>query len=149
MSARAVANVYEPAQPRQPSSAPRETRTPTRDTPDKALNLARLPIPPQARDGADYRGGGRVRCGALQSSDGPATVTNTCSLQPFRTTETGGPDGRVEPHQAPARDLRLHQAVLVEARLPAHRARHREGNRADLLVDRARASREPREARAG
>src|SRR3954471_2018033 len=29
--------------------APRETRTPTRDTPDKALNLARLPIPPQAR----------------------------------------------------------------------------------------------------
>src|SRR5256885_12670240 len=30
--------------------APRETRTPTRDTPDKALNLARLPIPPQARD---------------------------------------------------------------------------------------------------
>src|SRR3954451_23850204 len=28
------------AQARQPSSAPRETRTPTRDTPDKALNLA-------------------------------------------------------------------------------------------------------------
>src|SRR3954462_5571318 len=29
--------------------APRETRTPTGETPHKALNLARLPIPPQAR----------------------------------------------------------------------------------------------------
>src|SRR4051795_12555700 len=56
MSARAVANVYEPAQPRQPSSAPRETRTPTGHTAHKALNLARLPIPPQARDGAEYKG---------------------------------------------------------------------------------------------
>src|SRR3954462_12585712 len=37
------------AQARQPSSAPRETRTPTGETPHKALNLARLPIPPQAR----------------------------------------------------------------------------------------------------
>src|SRR3954454_18034594 len=145
MSARAVANVYEPAQPRQPSSAPRETRTPTRDTPDKALNLARLPIPPQARDGADYRGGGRVRCGALQSSDGPATLTNTCSLQPFRTTETGVPDGRVEPHQAPARDLRLHQALLVGARLSAHRARHRQGDRPHVVVDGARAPLQPGE----
>src|SRR5215207_4299724 len=32
-------------------SAPRETRTPTQETLDKALNLARLPIPPQARAG--------------------------------------------------------------------------------------------------
>ena len=31
------------------SSAPRETRTPTDHTVHKALNLARLPIPPQAR----------------------------------------------------------------------------------------------------
>src|SRR5947208_13066173 len=31
------------------SNAPRETRTPTGETPHKALNLARLPIPPQAR----------------------------------------------------------------------------------------------------
>ena len=30
-------------------SAPRETRTPTPHKQDKALNLARLPIPPQAR----------------------------------------------------------------------------------------------------
>jgi arginine exporter protein ArgO len=30
-------------------SAPRETRTPTDHTVHKALNLARLPIPPQAR----------------------------------------------------------------------------------------------------
>ena len=33
-------------------SAPRETRTPTDHTVHKALNLARLPIPPQARDTA-------------------------------------------------------------------------------------------------
>jgi hypothetical protein len=32
-------------------SAPRETRTPTPEIRDKALNLARLPIPPQARAG--------------------------------------------------------------------------------------------------
>ena len=32
-------------------SAPRETRTPTGHTSHKALNLARLPIPPQARAG--------------------------------------------------------------------------------------------------
>ena len=32
------------------SYAPRETRTPTAHTGHKALNLARLPIPPQARD---------------------------------------------------------------------------------------------------
>ena len=31
--------------------APRETRTPTGHTAHKALNLARLPIPPQARAG--------------------------------------------------------------------------------------------------
>ena len=37
--------------------APRETRTPTAHTGHKALNLARLPIPPQARDAADYRSG--------------------------------------------------------------------------------------------
>ncbi|CAA9504933.1 MAG: SOS-response repressor and protease LexA, partial [uncultured Solirubrobacteraceae bacterium] len=49
--------------------------------------------------------------------------------------------------QAPAGDLRLHQAPLGEARLPTHRARHRQGRRAGLLVDGARASREPREAR--
>jgi hypothetical protein len=30
--------------------APRETRTPTPHKQDKALNLARLPIPPQARE---------------------------------------------------------------------------------------------------
>ncbi len=39
----------------QPFSAPRETRTPTPHKQDKALNLARLPIPPQARGTAEYR----------------------------------------------------------------------------------------------
>src|SRR3954464_13712413 len=87
-------------------SAPRETRTPTGHTAHKALNLARLPIPPQARDGADYRAGPLVRRAPLQPSAPPATVTNTCSIQPQRTTETGVPDRGPEPHEAPARDLR-------------------------------------------
>src|SRR4051795_8557642 len=97
MSARAVANVYEPAQPRQPSSAPRETRTPTGHTAHKALNLARIPIPPQARDGAEYRPALPVRQAVLQSSDSPATLTNTCSIQRHSATGTGVPDGRFEP----------------------------------------------------
>jgi hypothetical protein len=40
-------------------SAPRETRTPTDHTVHKALNLARLPIPPQARAAPEYRAGRR------------------------------------------------------------------------------------------
>ena len=40
-------------------SAPRETRTPTDQMVHKALNLARLPIPPQARSVAEYRAAAR------------------------------------------------------------------------------------------
>src|SRR5207244_4373594 len=56
---------------RQPSSAPRETRTPTRHTPDKALNLARLPIPPQARGGRQYRSVRVLRPWDFVPSEGP------------------------------------------------------------------------------
>src|SRR4051812_17300454 len=52
---------------------------------------------PRRVDGAEYRPAPAVRQDALQSSDTPATVTNTCSIQPLRTTRTGVPDGRPEP----------------------------------------------------
>ena len=49
--------------------------------------------------------------------------------------------------QAPAGDLRLHQALLGAQRLSADRSRHRQGRRSCLVLDRARASCEPREDR--
>src|SRR4051794_16960508 len=73
----------------------------------------------------------------------PATFSNTCSLSTSRTAREAahGLD------QAPAGDLRLHQALLGQVRLPTDRARHRQGRRARVLVDRPRSSREPRAAR--
>ena len=56
----------------------------------------------------------------------------------------GRPDWRLAadgPDQAPAGDLRLHQALRGRARLPADGARHRQGGRARLVVDGARAPR--------
>ncbi len=59
---RAWARIADPSRSAHPHrfSAPRETRTPTPFTQDKALNLARLPIPPQARAAAQYRAGLRA-----------------------------------------------------------------------------------------
>ena len=51
------------------------------------------------------------------------------------------------PDEAPAGDLRLHQALLGRARVSADGARHRQGRRPGLVVDGARAPRQPREAR--
>ena len=59
-------------------SAPRETRTPTPHKQDKALNLARLPIPPQAR--SDVRIIGRPPgTPSLRSVRRGTILTNTCS----------------------------------------------------------------------
>ena len=75
----------------------------------------------------------------------PLLCANTCSYRPTSTcSERSSADG---PDEAPAGDLRLHQAVLGEVWLPADRARHRQGRRARVLVDGARAPREPGEAR--
>src|SRR6185437_12362672 len=51
-----------------------------------------------------------------------------------------------EPYEAPAGNLRFHQALLGPPWLPAHGPGHRKGDRPDLVLDRARASRQPREA---
>src|SRR3954463_11177710 len=60
--------------------------------------------------------------------------------------------GGAEPHghregsdEAPAGDLRLHQALLGQPRLPAHGAGHRQGGRARVVVDGPRAPGEPGE----
>src|SRR6476661_9519423 len=51
--------------------APKRTRTSTRESPDKALNLARLPIPPPAQ--VDEPGHiGRWRGPSIALSEGPA-----------------------------------------------------------------------------
>src|SRR3954464_3770396 len=55
-------------------SAPRETRTPTGHTAHKALNLARLPIPPQAQAGANYSVGDRPNGPGLKSSERLGTL---------------------------------------------------------------------------
>src|SRR3712207_7031870 len=54
--------------------SPRETRTPTALTGHKALNLARLPIPPQARSSAEY-----TSC--LIPSEGGRSEEHTSELQ--------------------------------------------------------------------
>src|SRR5205085_4787046 len=52
------------AQRPSPGNALEWTRTTTGETPHKALNLARLPIPPRARAWAEYRG--RVPCRSVR-----------------------------------------------------------------------------------
>src|SRR3954453_5176798 len=84
--------------------APKRTRTSTGQLPHKALNLARLPIPPPARDSGDeHSGRGPIATVALIPSERPATFTNTCSTE--TRVAKGDPGGS---DQAPAGDLRLH-----------------------------------------
>ena len=95
------------------------------------------PGPPEPRGSGDASA-------ALLPSSGGATVRTHVRFRP-RPREQG-----VQRHgsdQAPAGDLRLHPQVLGEVRLSADGARHRQGRRARLLVDRARASRQSREDR--
>ena len=75
-------------------------------------------------------GAGRRSIGALDFRP-PARLAcaNTCS--PPRPSSTRAKELRHDgPDQAPAGDLRLHQALLGGARLSADRARHRQGRRA-------------------
>ncbi len=88
---------------------------------------------------------GRPTSAALASVHSRRYSANTCSLEalihPDREARRHGSD------QAPAGDLRLHPQVLGQVRLSADRPRHRQGGRARLVLDGARASREPREDR--
>src|SRR5215210_3643571 len=90
-----------------PDNAPREIRTPTVQTDHKALNLARLPVPPQARSSLSIERGiagvDAVRAGRYSA--------NTCSDYVIQQGFGGRSDGRAEPHQAAAGDLRLCQAL--------------------------------------
>src|SRR3954468_21639575 len=84
--------------------------------PHKALNLARLPIPPPALEG------GAEHIASLLPSAARVTFPNTCSPCVHPTSEA-----RHGPDEAPAGDLRLHQALFVRARLPSDGPRHRQG----------------------
>src|SRR5919108_4841352 len=118
--------------------APERIRTSTGHTAHKALNLARLPVPPQAR--------GRASIATLESVGTARYGTNTCSLVPSLTDFVPGSRSVVDgPHEAPARDLRLHQALLGQVRLSADGARYRQSGGAGLVVDRPRPSRQPGE----
>src|SRR3954471_12452901 len=77
------------------------TRTTTGETPHKALNLARLPIPPRARAWA-VSIEGRGRCGSVRRRC--TLVEHTFVLESALGARL--PDGR--PHEAPAGDLRVH-----------------------------------------
>jgi site-specific DNA recombinase len=89
------------------------------------------------------RGAARPPC--LASVHSRRYSANKCSFQstvhPNRESCRHGSD------QAPAGDLRLHSQVLGEVRVPADRARHRQSRGAGVVVDRACAPRQPREAR--
>jgi hypothetical protein len=121
----------EPRKPRDSqglrSHAPKRTRTSTGEIPHKALNLARLPIPPPARGAGDYSPGCRGDASPLLPS-GPATL-RTHVRTPGRPRPRKGltMGSRKGPDEAPAGDLRLHQALLGQVRLPAHGAGHRQG----------------------
>ena len=90
-----------------PRNAPREIRTPTVQTDHKALNLARLPVPPQARAPLSIEPGlagvDAVRVGGYSA--------NTCSDYVIQHGYGGRSDGRPEPHQAAAGNLRLRQGA--------------------------------------
>ena len=105
----------------------------------KALNLARLPIPPQAQASAEYR--------RLIPSPPGARLAEHMFVKPLassgvKETQRDGFD------QAPAGDLRFHQALFGPLRVPADGAGHRQGRRPRLVLDRAPAPGQPREDRA-
>ena len=90
------------------------------------------------------------RAGAAQPRLHPSTRGATVRTH-VRCRRIVHPNGEAPRHgsdQAPAGDLRLHPQVLGQVRLSAHGARHRQSGRPGLLLDRARAPREPREDRA-
>src|SRR5215213_4042674 len=91
--------------------------------------------------GDEHSERGPIATVALIPSEPPATFTNTCSTE--TRVAKGDPGGS---DQAPAGDLRLHQAVLGQARVSADGAGHRQGRGARLLLDGARAPRQPGEA---
>src|SRR5438270_12160788 len=88
------------------SSAPKRTRTSTGHSAHKALNLARLPIPPPARGVPQH-----IRGSAGCDRPGPSLPSRTHVALCLSEGRRRGP------HEAPARDLRLHQEVLVAARV--------------------------------
>ena len=116
----------------------------------KALNLARLPVPPQPLEGRAILEGRAalpmpLEPDCLHPSEGGATLTNICSVQRQSSKRRSEPCG---PDQASEGDLRLHRQVRREVRVSADRARDRQGRRPALVLDGARAPREPREDRA-
>src|SRR3954449_7754630 len=88
--------------------------------------------------GSEHSGRVVAATATLIPSDAPATFPNTCSTE-MRAAE-GDPGGS---DQAPAGDLRLHQAVFGQARISADGARHRQGRGPGLVVDGARAPGQP------
>src|SRR6187455_57519 len=99
--------------------APREIRTPTVQTDHKALNLARLPVPPQARSRLSINAGHSP----LDVVRGPGYSANTCSDHVNSHGFGGRSDGRHgQPHQAAEGDLRVRQDACARARLSADRS---------------------------
>src|SRR3954453_5285873 len=92
------------------SHAPKRTRTSTGHTAHKALNLARLPIPPPAQGQGENSGR------SVASVRGPRYLLRT-HVPPGRRPPVLEGGARHGPDQAPARDLRLHQEVLGQVRL--------------------------------
>src|SRR5205823_9321117 len=117
-----------------PPHAPEWTRTTTRNTPDKALNLARLPNSATGAEGASIApvqfAPERQRVPRARLA--PALVSvliarysaNTCSSSGKRSRS--GEMSSDGSDQTPARDIRLHPQVLREVRLSAHGQGHRQ-----------------------
>src|SRR5215210_3033020 len=76
-------------------SAPREIRTPTGHTAHKALNLARLPIPPQALAQAKYRSG-RAVLGAARGALEAVREGLYCVRTHVRMPPTHPPGGAIQ-----------------------------------------------------
>src|ERR1700694_4095309 len=134
-------------------SAPERTRTSTDHKVHKALNLARLPIPPQALGAASIASAlarGRRRSSLLRAKSGGlgwcwacvCCVRPGCALHSRTHVRYSGKiqckpskertDG---PDQTSAGNLRLHQAIFREGRLSADNPRYRQGGGAGLVLD--------------
>ena len=122
-------------------------------TAHKALNLARLPVPPQPPAAAIVRGGMPAAASRLIPSAAAATLRTcvpwcaapTTPNQPTHVTQEGEPGHGSEPDQAPERDLRIHQGASRQDRLSADRAGDRQRARLALAVDRPCSPRQARE----
>ena len=117
----------------------------------KALNLARLPVPPQPRGrGIVWGGSGSLRWRALDSVREPRYSTNMCSLDNAIDSRQEAEPNMVELNLTKRQSeiFEFIKAPPRQDRLSADRARDRQGARAALALDRARPPREAREARA-